>query len=314
MKIAIVGAGAMGASVGAFLHEAGAEVWFIDPFRAHMEEIRENGLRLIDVHGEESAAKIYRIHAVTSADQMNDQMDYIFYQVKGMYMDDAIKGAKCISDEHTCHLTLQNGVGNVEKLLAFYAKDKVFYGMVSAGAKMLAPGSVERNFDPQKSFIAIGSASKVITDEMKGLKELFDRTPCPFQLVDDIDPIIWKKMISNCTGNAICSVARLTLGRLYNNDDGVELSERIEEEVRAVAKAQGIDIPATPSMKGKFPPEFPHVPSTAQDIIARRQTEIDTLNGAVVRLGEQYGVPTPYNKAVTLMVKLIQANYDNLLL
>ena len=314
MKIAIVGAGAMGASVGAFLYEAGGEVWFIDPFEAHIKEIQENGLRLIDVHGEDCAAKTYHIHAVTSADQMADKMDFIFYQVKGMYMDQAIEGAKCISDAHTCHLTLQNGVGNVEKLLSFYTKDKVFYGMVSAGAKMLAPGSVERNFDPKKSFISIGSASKTITEDMKNLKELFDQTPCPFQIVEDIDPIIWKKMISNCTGNAICSVARLTLGRLYNNDDGVELSERIEEEVRAVAKAQGIDIPSTPSMKGKFPPEFPHVPSTAQDVIAKRQTEIDTLNGAVVRLGEQYGVPVPYNKAVTLLVKLIQANYDNLLL
>lgn len=311
MKIAVIGAGAMGASIGAYAKEGGAEVYFVDPFKDHMDAVNASGLEIVDIAGDEKKTFVVDgIKAYTEASQIGENMDYIFYQVKGMYMDSAIEGAKAISNEATCHVSLQNGVGNVEKLLALYPAQNVFYGLVSAGAKMNRPGSVERNFDPAKSFISIGSAEKKITDAMAALQAVFQKTVCTFNLVEDIDPVIWKKMINNCTANSICSVARITLGRLYNHDDGAELSELIEAEVRAVAAAQGIMIPETPRLKGKFPPEFPHVPSTAQDVIAKRRTEIDTLNGAVCRLGKKYNVPTPYNDALVMLVHLIQDNYQ----
>ncbi|MDO4548091.1 MAG: 2-dehydropantoate 2-reductase, partial [Clostridia bacterium] len=313
MKIAVIGAGAMGASIGAYAQQGGADVYFVDPFKEHIEAIRENGLKIVDVADGGKTLVCHGIKAYTDASQIGETMDYIFYQVKGMYMDDAIEGAKCLGDDYTCHLSLQNGVGNVEKLQAVYPDERVFYGLVSAGAKMLGPGAVERNFDPQKSFISIGSAAKRISLPMQALKGVFDKTVCAFNLVEDIDPVIWKKMINNCTGNAICSVARIPLGRLYNHDDGAELSEMIEKEIREVAAAQGITIPETPRLKGKFPPEFPHIPSTAQDVIAKRRTEIDTLNGAVCRLGRKYGVPTPYNDAMVMLIRLIEDNYKYML-
>lgn len=311
MKIAVIGAGAMGASIGAYAKQGGAEVYFIDPFKAHMDAVNEKGLVIVDIDTHEKVeTTIEGIKAFTDAKDVKEIMDYIFYQVKGMYMDSAIESAKAIADENTCHVSLQNGVGNVEKLLEQFKAEKVFYGLVSAGARMIEPGKVERNFDPVKSFVSIGAADKKIHPEMEALKAVFDKTVCTFNLVEDIDPVVWKKMINNCTANAICSVARLTLGRLYNNDSGAELSELVEKEVREVALAQGIEIPPTPALKGKFPPEFPHVPSTAQDVFAKRRTEIDTLNGAVCRLGRKYGVPTPYNDALVMLIKLIEENYQ----
>ena len=169
---------------------------------------------------------------------------------------------------------------------------------------------MDRNYRPGFSMMAVGPASKKINHALAAFKAVLDKTDCTFNIYDDIDPIVWEKMIKNCTGNAICSVARLTLGRLYNDDNGAELSELIEKEVRAVAAAQGIQIGPTPRMKGKLPPDFPHVPSTAQDVLAKKQTEIDTINGAVSRLGRQYGVPTPYCDCMTMLIKLIQANYE----
>ncbi len=311
MKIAVIGAGAMGASIGAYARQGGAEVYFVDPFKAHMDAVNQKGLVIVDIDThKEVETTIEGIKAFTDAKDVKEVMDYIFYQVKGMYMDSAIESAKAIADDHTCHVSLQNGVGNVEKLLDSFRAEKVFYGLVSAGARMLEPGKVERNFDPDKSFVSIGAADKKIHPEMEALKEVFDKTVCVFNLVEDIDPIVWKKMINNCTANSICSVARLTLGRLYNNDSGAELSELIEKEVREVALAQGIVIPPTPALKGKFPPEFPHVPSTAQDVFAKRRTEIDTLNGAVCRLGRKFGVPTPYNDTLVMLIKLIEENYQ----
>ena len=311
MKVAVVGAGIMGATIGTYLTEGGAEVWLVDPYKAHIDAINENGLDIIGYDKDKNTFDInYKIKAVYSPDMRGEAVDYVVYCVKMMHMDSAIEQAKCISGPDTTHISLLNGVGSAEKLLEAYDDNHVVYGIVSSGGAVLAPGKVERNFVPGFSFISVGAACKRITPALESFKAVLDKTDCDFKTYDDIDPIVWEKMIKNCTGNAICSVARLNLGRLYNDDNGAELSELIEKEVRAVAAAQGIVVGPTPRMKGKLPPDFPHVPSTAQDVLAKKQTEIDTINGAVSRLGRKYGVPTPYCDCMTMLIKLIQANYE----
>ncbi len=316
MKVAVIGAGIMGSTIGTYLADGGAEVWLSDPFKAHVDAINEKGLDIIAYRPDKSTyEKNYKnIKAVYSPDMIGETVDYIVYCVKMMHMDAAISEAACVSGENTLHISLLNGVGSAEKLLEKYPPEQVVYGIVSSGGAILEPGKVDRNFRPGFSFMSVGPASKSISPQLRVFKELLDQTDCSFNLYDDIDPIVWEKMIKNCTGNAICAVARLNLGKLYNDDNGAELSELIEAEVRAVAKAQGIEVGPTPRMKGKLPPDFPHVPSTAQDVIAKKQTEIDTINGAVSRLGRKYGVPTPYCDCMTMLIKLIQANYDHMIL
>ena len=311
MKVAVMGAGIMGATIGTYLFDSGVNVCLVDPFKAHVDAINASGLDIIGYDKDvTSFEKNYKIKAVTSPDQIGETVDYVCYCVKMMHLDNAIENAKCISDDHTLHISLLNGVGSSEKLLEHYPADKVAYGIVSSGGAIMAPGKVDRNFRPGFSFISVGLASKVISKELQNFKSALDKTDCTFNVYQDIDPIVWEKMIKNCTGNAICSVARLPLGRLYNDDNGAELSDLIEKEVRAVAAAQGIVIGPTHSNKGKLPPDFPHFPSTTQDILAKKQTEIDTINGAVSRIGRKYGVPTPYNDCMTMLIKLIQANYQ----
>lgn len=312
MKVAVIGAGIMGATIGTYLVDGGAEVWLVDPFKAHIDAINEKGLDIIAHNADKSTyEKNYKdIHAVYSPDMIGQEVDFVVYCVKMMHMDAAIESAKCVSGENTMQISLLNGVGSADKLLAFYPPEKVVYGIVSSGGAILEPGKVDRNYIPNFSFLSVGPASKKISPELAAFKAVLDTTECTFNLYDDIDPIVWEKMIKNCTGNAICSVARITLGRMYNDDNGAELSELIEQEIRDVAAAQGIEIGPTPRMKGKLPPDFPHFPSTTQDVIAQKQTEIDTINGAVSAIGKKYGVPTPYNDCMTMLIKLIQNNYQ----
>lgn len=311
MKVCVMGAGIMGATIGTYLTEGGADVYLVDPFEAHVKAINEKGL---DIIGYDAAVKAfeknYSIKAYTAPNQIGEVMDYVVYCVKMMYLDDAINNAKCVSDEHTMQISLLNGVGSSDKLLAVYPPEKVAYGIVSSGGAILAPGKVDRNFRPGFSFMSVGCASKKRSEELLAFKEVLDKTDCTFNVYEDIDPIVWEKMIKNCTGNAIGSVSRLPLGRIYNDDNGAGLADKIEEEIRALAKAQGIEIAPTHPNKGKLPPDFPHMASTAQDVVAKKQTEIDTINGAVSMLGRKYGVPTPYNDTMTMLIKLIQANYD----
>ena len=311
MRVAVIGAGIMGSTIGSYLTDGGAEVWLVDPFKAHVDAINKNGLDIIGYNRDKSSfEKNYRIKAVYSPDMIGGMADYVVYCVKMMHMSSAIESAKCISDTHTMQISLLNGVGSAELLLESYPADRVTYGIVSSGGAVIKPGRVERNFVPGFSFISVGPASKRESLDLLVLKELLDKTDCTFSVYEDIDPIVWEKMIKNCTGNAICSVSRLPLGRMYNYDFGAELSEQIEKEVRAVAMAQGIHIDPTPRMKGKLPVDFPHMPSTAQDVIAQKQTEIDTINGAVSKLGKKYGVPTPYCDCMTMLIKLIENNYQ----
>lgn len=315
MKVAVIGAGIMGSTIGTYLTDAGVQVYLVDPFKAHVDAINEKGLDIIGYDKEvKPFEKNYRIKAFCTPDEIGETVDYVVYCVKMMYLDQAIQSAKCLSAPHTLHISLLNGVGSAEKLLENYEADRVVYGVVSSGGAVLEPGKVDRNFRPGFSFISVGPADKKPNAALAAFKAALDQTDCTFNVYEDIDPIVWEKMIKNCTGNAICSVARVTLGRLYNNDEGAELSELVEKEVRAVAEAQGIHVGPTPPMKGKFPPDFPHVPSTAQDVIAKKQTEIDTINGAVSRLGRKYGVPTPYCDCLSMLIKLIQANYDAMIL
>ena len=315
MKIAFVGAGGMGASIGCYAMEGGAELYFIDPFKAHIDALREKGLTVVDIGGAEPVTSTVRgMKCFYSPDEVGEVMDYIIYQVKAVFLDNALESARCITDEHTCHICLQNGLGNVEHLQAIYPNNRIIFGLISAGARMLEPGAIERNFKPDgKSFIKVGNPDKVITEEMKKLQTVFTNPSCPLILTEDVMQAIWTKMINNCTANAICAIARIPLGRLYNDEDGVKLAMLIEEELRAVAKAEGVTIPETPKLMGKFPPEFPHITSTAQDVFAKRKTEIDTINGSVSALGRKHGIPTPFNDAMIMVLRLIQNNYQYML-
>ena len=311
MKIAFVGAGGMGASIGAYALEGGAEMFFIDPFKAHIDAVKENGLTINDIGAPgKPTINVKGFKCFYSADEVGEKMDYIIYQVKRIHLAAAIEGAKPITDGHTTHICLQNGLGNVEVLQGYYPDENIIFGLISAGARLVSPGVVERNFIDNKSFIKLGSPTKTITPQMEALVPIFTNPACPIKLCDDIMVQIWTKMINNCTANALCGVSRLPLGRLYNHEDGVKFAENIEAELRAVAIAEQVDIPDTPKLMGKFPPEFPHITSTAQDMFAKRKTEIDTINGSICELGRKHGIPTPFNDAIVMLTHLIQDNYD----
>ena len=313
MKTAIIGAGIMGSTLGSYLAEAGAkDVWLVDPFKAHIDAINERGLDVIGYSGKEwtKTEKTLRINAVTSPEQIGETVDFVFYCVKMPHLKEAVRQAKCISGQDTIHISLLNGIGSADVLLEEYEADHVAYGVVHGGGAILAPGKLHRDFRPGVSEIIIGLASKNTSEKLDQFAELLSVTECPFLVRENVDYDVWAKMINNCVGNSICAVTRMTLGTLFNDLNAVELADKVEAEVRAVAKAEGVEIPSTGKNFGKFPKEAQHVPSTAQDIINKKQTEIETINGAVCALGRKHGIPTPYNDCLTLLVNFIQANFD----
>lgn len=312
MKIAMIGAGAMGSILGAHFILGGAEVFLVDPFEAHIKAMQENGLKL-KINQEEQ--QCLKVTAVTTADQVREKMDLILFMVKGLYTESAVKSAVCLADEHTYCMTLQNGIGNADILAKYFNPDKILAGIVEFGGRMEEPGSVIALINPTARIAFASTTEEEPDDFVKGIAQVLEKAGLKAQAMhkSEIDSIIWFKLAKNCSGNPICAVTRLPLGPYNNTEEGLPIEKAVFEEVEAVANAQGIHLAAQgkPHKISKESQMYQHLPSTAQDVKAHKKTEIDFLNGAVVRMGEKYGVPTPYNHMITALVKIIEQNYEN---
>lgn len=311
MKIAILGAGRMGSLVAGYATLGGADCLLVDPWQAHVDEINSNGLTICNNEDEPFTVKC---RAFTSADQIKEKVDMLVVLVMGDHTREAVSAAMCLADEHTYCLSLQNGLGNVEVIEEFFPKEKVLYGIMPYGGTVLGPGKVKTltNKNAESHF---GSDAFEEPDAfMKEFAEIMSSHGLSFTAdkKSNVDSEVWYKLAKNASGNAICAVCRLPLGPYTNADGATSLEVALFYEVAAVAAAQGITISKFDtghkiSHESKM---YDHLPSTAQDVKARHHTEVDFINGAVARLGDKYGVPTPYNHMITGLVKIIQSTYD----
>jgi 2-dehydropantoate 2-reductase len=202
-------------------------------------------------------------------------------------------------------LTLQNGVGNIEAYSAALSADRVMAGLSYHSAALGRPGTVAHTHHGPTW---LGEVGRPNGERLKRLTALFDRAGAEPREVADVISYVWTKFIHNCAINAVCAVAGLRVGEIPTTPGADELQTRIIEEALAVVRAKGhalADPDPLKSIKAFCRVKF-NRPSMLQQIEASRETEIDALNGAVVREGAALGIPTPYNQAITWMVKSLQ--------
>lgn len=311
MKIAVIGAGAMGNVLGAHFSIGGAEVFFVDPFEAHVKAMQEHGLKF-QLNQEEP--RILSVNAVTSADQIHEKMDLILFMVKGLFTESAAKGAQCLADEHTYCMTLQNGIGNDEILARYFNPDRILIGIIDFGARMVEPGSVCALLGPAAIIEFASNTAEAPGAFEQSVAELLTRSglKASAKSKSEIRSIIWYKLAKNCSSNPICAVTRLPLGPYNNTEEGMFLRTAVFKEVETVAAAQGITLAAegTPKRIEKSSQMYFHLPSTAQDVKMKKQTEAGSLNGAVAALGDKLGIPTPYNHMLYALVRIVEQNYE----
>lgn len=312
MKISIIGAGAMGSTIGGYFSLGGADVRLVAPSLEHIDKINADGLRM-NVNGESRSIRIRGYH---TASEIGEKMDLVVIVTKGHQIDAAIREALCLFDEHTACMAIQNGIGNVEILSRYMDESRIYASIVQLGASRPAPGMVQV-LKRDESMLFCGSVSQEEpTEGIRALAEILTRGGlAAFPLTrTEINRKIWYKMTANCTGNACCAVTRLPLGRFTNCPEGTAIKSGLLEEILAVADCEGVtglrEIATATNYWPEDNPMYHHVPSTAQDVRSKRKTEIDFLNGAIVRLGKKYGIPTPYNTLITNLVHIIENNYD----
>ncbi|HKB92926.1 MAG TPA: 2-dehydropantoate 2-reductase [Gaiellaceae bacterium] len=302
MRVAIIGCGAVGSLFAANLAQLeDVEVWAYDAFRDHVDAINEHGLRLSgagDVVG--------RLRATADAGEL-PPCEFGIVATKAMHTDAAIAAAAhAFSDG--CVATVQNGLGN-EEAIAEHVR-RVIRGTTFPAGKLVEPGHVQWDVKGDTTF---GPYRDVELPEIEALADACTRAGMPAKAVADARGPQWRKVIFNAATNPVGALTGLTHGRVCERPDLRRLVSGLVDEGKAVAAAQGIELDADPEelIDHAAKPEvaYDHKASMLQDVEARRSTEIDYLNGGIVRFGREHGVPTPLNQAIWALVKGVEQSW-----
>ena len=304
MRVAIVGCGAVGSLFAANLAQLeDVEVWAFDLDREHVAAINDRGLRLSG-----AGEVVGRVQATTEAAELPPS-DFGIVATKCMHTAAAIEAtAPAFADGAVC--SVQNGVGN-EEVLAEYA-ERVIRGTTFPAGRVLGPGHVQWDV---KGDTTIGpfEPSPASREEIERLADACTRAGLPTAAVDDARGPQWRKVIFNAATNPVGALTGLTHGRVCEIPALRRLVSGLVDEGKAVAQAQGIALDADPEELIDYAARpdvaYDHKASMLQDVEARRQTEVDYLNGGISRVGREQGIPTPLNDAITALIKGLEASW-----
>ena len=315
MKIAVIGAGAMGCMLGACLMEGGADVSLIVRRKELAEKYRSSGIRIKRYGSADLDFGPTPMKAATSVEGMEVQ-DAVLFIVKGPDTKTALEQTMPIIGDQTKVITLQNGVGNTEIIGEVIPKERIYYGCLNMSAIMEAPGVLKGALLGDNN-VCLGSM--VNGEEQKAFGEqicgLLKPSGIGAVYMENVDSEVWYKLLLNLTANAPCGIVRLRGGEAFENSDFFSIGTDIMREAIEVAAKLGVKIDMNHLTEHVIPNARKtsglHYPSMAQDMMMKKtRTEIDFLNGAIERLGKQVGVPTPVNTTISRLVRTIEANYD----
>jgi len=305
MRICVVGCGAVGSLFAANLATLDdVEVWAYDASQAHVDAINTNGLRL------SGAGEVLSHPRATADPAALPQCDFGIVATKAMHTDAAISAtAHAFADGSVA--TVQNGIGN-EEVLARHV-ERVIRGTTFPAGKILEPGHVQWDV---KGDTTLGpfEPAPAAQAEIERLADACTRGGMPTTAVADARGPQWRKVIFNASTNPIGALTGLTHGRVCERPDLRALVSGLVNEGKAVAAAQGIELDSDPEVlidhAAKPEVAYNHKASMLQDVEARRGTEIDYLNGGIVRFGREHGVPTPLNEAIWALVKGVEQSWQ----
>jgi 2-dehydropantoate 2-reductase len=303
MKVCVLGSGAMGSSIGGYLADAGSEVYLIDTWAEHVNAMNSQGLKL----RVGSSDRTVKVRAATDCRGIGPA-DFIIVLVKSYHTREAIENAGPIIGDKTVIMSLQNGLGNEEIIEEVVGKEHVVGGRTFAGGSVIAPGHVIANTTGKQTYI--GELDGTTTERVIRIAEEFKRAGLLITVSSNIVGIMWDKLLVNLATGALCGITRLPYGGLYKMPELMDCALEAVSEGIAVAKASGVKLSTKDPREAWFkaseglPEDFR--PSLSQSLEKGFRTEIDFINGAVVRYGEKCKIPTPVNKTLVAGIKGIE--------
>jgi 2-dehydropantoate 2-reductase len=292
-QVAVMGAGAVGCYYGAVLARAGHHVTLIGRPQ-HVDAVRSQGLRLQTDLDQRIAMEASTEPAAVRGAQL------ILFSVKSTDTEDAGKALAPHLGGDTAVLTLQNGADNAERLASVLGRE-VIAAAVYVAVEMAGAGHVRHH---GRGELVIGRSSR-----SEEIREAFGAAGVPVEISDNVAGVLWAKLIVNCAYNALSAITQLPYGRLVQGAAIAGVMRDIVDECLAVAHARKVEVPgnmheAVPKIAQTMPAQYS---STAQDLARRKKTEIEHLNGFVVRKGEALGVATPVNRVLLALVQSLES-------
>jgi len=305
MKIVIVGPGAMGCLLAVLKSKARQEVWLLDKDRERAAKLNTCGISLEGLSG----AMRLPVKASVDAKEIGSA-DLVVICVKSYDTREAIMRAKPLISQNTRVLTLQNGIGNIEIISEVVGFDRVIGGVTSHGATLLEDGVVRH---AGKGETVIGRIDGKIPVEMRAIREVFNKAGVETRISRDIKGLLWSKLIINTGINALTAITGLKNGKLLDFEGSRRILRQAVTEAVRVAKRKRIKlIYDDPLAKVESVCEATagNISSMLQDVLRKKRTEIDFINGVIVRQGQELGIPVPVNAVLVDLVKTIEASYN----
>lgn len=304
MEIAILGAGAMGSLFGGLLAEAGHDVTLLDIDEAHLEAIRRDGLRLATDAGERVVTKLRALRP--EAAQRAPELLIVF--TKTMHTEAALDAARALIGPHTSVLSLQNGLGNVERLARSVPRERIMVGVTTWPADKPSAGRVSSHGSGMTRLMSADGETRV---SVARTVAALNSAGLACSADPDVWITIWEKVAFNAALNSLCAVTQCTVGELSNVPDGPELALKIVAEVAAVARASGVAVDEAHmvgNVRHALANHRAHRPSMLQDVLAGRRTEIEAINGAVVEAARAVPMAVPCTETLLQLVRLVDAS------
>ena len=312
MKIAMMGTGTMACLFTARMLQAGHDVWMVSLWREQVEKIAADGLVLSQAGCDDLT---FHPHVTTdAADVVADGVypELVMISSKGYQTERTVKNALPLIGPETRVLTLQNGMGNAEIIAAHVPGERVYFGAASLASDAEGLGHVKDTSNLNRSpLVSVVPFTRVDDAWCQTLGELFNSFGYSTAAGAAAERFVWKKLCLNSCGNALAGITQLANFVYSNDQDGFILLNHICAECVAVAQARGIDL-TFDEMRAFAQATYynqHHYVSMCQDMHNKRPTEIETINGYIVREGRRLGVPTPVNETLYHLVRLISNHY-----
>ena len=306
MKIAVVGAGAMGSLFGAMLAEAGNEVWLYDVWLEHVQTTNQDGLRI------EREGKIRTVKVKATADpQQIGRAELVIIFVKASRTSSAAETAQTIAGSDGSVMTLQNGMGNADIIAEFIEPERILAGTTSHGATLLGPGSI-RHAGSGPTTIGAWSQTEDGLQRADQFAEFFNRAGIKTESVADVRSVVWNKLLINIGINAITALTYIKNGQILDLEITRELSRNAVAEAIRVAQAENIKVhdDVVDLVFKVAEATALNRSSLGQEVDNRRQTEIAAINGFIVREAKRLGLEAPVNFTLTALVETLQSHYN----
>jgi 2-dehydropantoate 2-reductase len=307
MKIAVIGAGAMGSVMGGLLAKAGNQVTLIDIWPQAVEAINSRGLRIEDGSG---AVETIQVPATSEFGRVG-VVDLVLVFVKCYHTEAAVRAATPLIGPDTIVLSLQNGWGNGPKISAIVGEPRLLLGVCYHSATVAGPGHVRH---VGKGMTFIGELNGKITSRLKRIAESFEAAGIEVTATPAVLKEIWSKLALNACTLPTSALLRLFSPQLIQHQSMLELMRALLAEAVAVAQAQQILLDFDERwnvITGLLKRLAPTAKSSmCQDVERGRQTEIEVINGAIVESGRRLGIGTPYNDVMVWLVKALEETFQ----